>query len=184
MARVGASARRYAQAAFEIALRDGTVETWLEQLERAAAIGGDQQLARGLEDPAIPFSERQQILERALGEVLPQLRSLAVLLLRRRRVDLLPQVSRAFRRLYARREGITEALVTSALPLDEDEITAITERLERRTGGRVELEVEIDPSLIGGIQVRLGDRLIDGSVRGRLERLRARLVAGTLQETT
>ena len=75
---------------------------------------------------------------------------------------------------------ITVATAISAAPLAEDEIRALTERLEGLTGGKVELEVQVDPSLLGGLVVRVGDRLIDGSVRGRLERLRNRLVAGTL----
>ncbi|HEV8516167.1 MAG TPA: F0F1 ATP synthase subunit delta [Candidatus Limnocylindrales bacterium] len=181
MARIGASGRRYAEAAFDLAVRDDTVDEWLDQLDRAATIGRDEDVARILENPALPLRRREEVLERALGKnALPPLRNLCALLLRRGRIDLLPQVARAFRQLQQRREGITEALITSALPLDDDEVRQITERLERRTGGRVEAEVEVDPSLLGGLQVRLGDRLIDGSVRGRLERLRARLVAGTI----
>jgi ATP synthase F1 delta subunit len=82
-------------------------------------------------------------------------------------------VAREFRRLHARREGIVEAVVTSAGPLDEAERLALHERLQSLTGSRVEMRLEVDPALLGGLQVLIGDRLIDGSVRGRLERLRA-----------
>jgi F-type H+-transporting ATPase subunit delta len=184
MARAGSSPRRFAEAAFGIAIRDGNVEAWLEQLERAAEVASDERVVRVLENPAVPYPTREQALAGILGrDAIPQLRKLAALLMRRGRVDQLSDVHRAFRQLYLRREGITEALVTSALPLDADERTEIAKRLEQYTGGQVEIDVETDAGLIGGIQVRLGDRLIDGSIRGRLERLRALLVSGTTQET-
>jgi F-type H+-transporting ATPase subunit delta len=70
--------------------------------------------------------------------------------------------------------------VVSAAPLTDDELTALTTRLETTTGGRIELQTSVDPSLLGGLVVRVGDRLIDGSVRGRLERLRNQLTSGAL----
>ncbi len=102
------------------------------------------------------------------------------LLLRRGRIHQLPTVAAEFRRLDNARQGITLATATSAAPLSPDEIRAITARLEQLSGGRVELDVQVDPSLLGGLIVRVGDRLIDGSVRGRLERLRNQLVSGAL----
>jgi F-type H+-transporting ATPase subunit delta len=72
------------------------------------------------------------------------------------------------------------ATATSASALTADEVRALTQRLEQETGGRVELDVEVDPTLLGGLVVRIGDRLIDGSVRSRLERLRNQLVSGAL----
>jgi F-type H+-transporting ATPase subunit delta len=101
-------------------------------------------------------------------------------MLRRSRIDQLPRVAAEFRRLDNARQGITLATATSAAPLSPDEIQAVTGRMEQITGGRVELDVQVDPSLLGGLVVRVGDRLIDGSVRGRLERLRNQLVSGAL----
>jgi F-type H+-transporting ATPase subunit delta len=85
-----------------------------------------------------------------------------------------------FRRLDDRRQGVTNATATSAAALRPDEIQALTTRLEQSTDGRVALDVQVDPSLLGGLVVRIGDRLIDGSVRGRLERLRNQLISGAL----
>ena len=173
------SARRYAEAAFEIALRDGTLDQWLEQLERAAVVTSEGRASHSLEDPAVPFDARADALLSAMGpNVLPQVRNILLLVLRRRRVATLPRISREFRRLYNRRAGVTEATATSAAPLPPDEVEALRRRLEAIAGGRIELQLNTDPSLLGGIQVRLGDTLIDGSVRGRLERLRSRLAAG------
>ena len=89
------------------------------------------------------------------------------------RVELLPAVVREFRRLHARQEGVVEASVTSAVALDEAAQAALQERLSALTGQSVAMHLDVDPSLLGGVSVRIGDRLIDGSVRGRLERLRA-----------
>ena len=106
--------------------------------------------------------------------------NLIQLLLKRGRIEQLPRVAAEFRRLDDRRLGITHATATSATALTPDEVRALTARLEQSTGGRVELRVEVDPSLLGGLVVRIGDRLIDGSVRGRLERLRNQLISGAL----
>ena len=106
--------------------------------------------------------------------------NLILFMIRRGRIDDLAQVAAEFGRLVDQRNGIVHATATSALPLDTAEMKKLTARLEQMTGGTVELTVEIDPSLLGGLVVRVGDRLIDGSVRGRLERLRTQLVSGAL----
>ena len=85
-----------------------------------------------------------------------------------------------FVRLDEIRQGITHATATSALPLTDLEVKALTARLEQMTGGRIALTTDVDESLLGGLIVRVGDRLIDGSVRGRLERLRNQLASGAL----
>jgi F-type H+-transporting ATPase subunit delta len=175
------TARRYAEALFQIAERDGTVETWLEQLGTVAQVAAEPSAVHHLENPEVPVEDRQQVFRTTLGpDMLPQMANLLGLILRRRRVDQLPRIAREFRRLYNRRAGIVEAIATSAAQLDEAEVAALRSRLEQMTSARIELQFAIDPQLLGGIQVRLGDLLIDGSVRGRLERLRSRLASGTL----
>src|SRR4029077_18999537 len=101
-------------------------------------------------------------------------------MVRRGRIEDLSSVAAAFRRLDDQRNGVTHAVATTASPLEPSEIKQLTTRLETMTGGKVELTVETDPSVLGGLIVRVGDRLIDGSVRGRLERLRSQLVSGAL----
>jgi F-type H+-transporting ATPase subunit delta len=175
------AARRYAEAAFEVGLRDGTVETWRSELDAAGEIASDDRVGRALANPAIPLETRTKQADAAFSKVVsaPVL-NLIGLMLRRGRIEQLPRVAAEFRRLDNDRQGITLATATSAAPLTQDEIRDITARLERLTGGRIELDVQVDPSLLGGLVVRVGDRLIDGSVRGRLERLRNQLVSGAL----
>ena len=181
MARRESAARRYAEAAFDIALRDDAVAAWRAELDLAAAIVAEDRIGRALANPSIPLETRIATAEATFGpHVGPGTLNLIGLLLRRGRIEELPRLAVEFRRLDDEREGITHATATSASPLTGDEVAALTGRLQELSGGRVELQVEVDPSLLGGLVVRVGDRLIDGSVRSRLERLRNQLVTGAL----
>ena len=181
MARRDTGARRYAEAAFEVAMRDGTLERWRADLDLTATLVGDQRVLAVLANPAIPIDRRASTLDQLLGDrVSDGARNLIGLLLRRGRIEDVSRVAAQFRRLDDERQGITHAIATSAIELTPDEVRELTTRLEQSTGGRIALDVEVDPSLLGGIVVRVGDRLIDGSVRGRLERLRNQLISGAL----
>jgi len=175
------SARRYAEATFEIAERDGTLDAWLRDLDAAATMLTDQDATRLLDNPAVPVTARLEVAQRVLGDrVSEKCHNLVALLVRRGRADLLGPVAHEFRQLYNGKEGIVTAEVTSASPLDHREQVALRERLAQYATGTIEMNVHVDPTILGGVVVRLGDQLIDGSVRGRLERLRARLEAGAL----
>ena len=175
------AARRYAEAAFEVALRDGTVEAWRAELDAAGQVVADDEVGRMLANPAVALETRAEMARSILGKVVSKpVLNMIGLMLRRGRIEQLPRVAAEFRRLDNARQGITLATATSAAPLSPDEVRAVTARVEQLTGGRVELDLKIDPSLLGGLVVRIGDRLIDGSVRGRLERLRNQLVSGAL----
>jgi F-type H+-transporting ATPase subunit delta len=174
MALARSTARRYAEAAFEIAERDDSMAAWHEALALAEERLASPEVVRLLANPSVPADARVSALERILGDdVTGAPRNLLALMVRRGRFELLPGVIREFTRLYRRREGIVEATVTSAQALDADEVKALHERLVSLTGARIELQQAVDPELLGGLQVRVGDRLIDGSVRGRLERMRS-----------
>jgi F-type H+-transporting ATPase subunit delta len=181
MARRDTAARRFAEAAFEVGTRDGTLQTWRTELDASAArLGGDEAMDV-LSNPAIPVDQRHNAVTGLLEGIASQpVQNLIQLLLKRGRIEQLPRVAAEFRRLDDRRQGITHATATSATALTPDEIRELTARLEQSTGGRIALDVQVDPSLLGGLVVRVGDRLIDGSVRGRLERLRNQLISGAL----
>jgi F-type H+-transporting ATPase subunit delta len=181
MAGTRSTARRYAEAAFEIAERDGTVDTWLTAFDAGESLLAEPGLMRLLANPAVPAASRHALLDQvAAGRIEGAPLRLLQLLVARGRIERMPEVAREFRRLYRLREGITQASITSAAPLTEPEVAALTEQLSGMTGGKVEVSLAVDPELLGGVQVRLGDRLIDGSVRGRLERLRSKLASGAL----
>jgi F-type H+-transporting ATPase subunit delta len=168
------TARRYAEAAFEIAERDDSIEAWLAALEIAEERLSVHEVMRFLSNPSLAAASRIEVLGRIVGDDVgaPQ-RNLLALMVRRGRFEQLPAIIREFRRLYRLREGIVEATVTSAVDLDVAEVEALRSRLEAMTDKHIELSQAVDPELLGGLQVRVGDELIDGSVRGRLERLRS-----------
>jgi F-type H+-transporting ATPase subunit delta len=179
MARPSTAARRYAEAAFEIARRDGTLERWLDDLRLAADVVTQPDAARVVDNPAIPFGTRREILGKLLeGRVTPGAYNLVLLLAERGRLSAAPAVAAEYKRLVDRERVVVVATVASAVPLETAELEAIGARVREMTGARAEIVTAIDPDLIGGVTVRIGDRLIDASVRGRLERLRDHIVAG------
>jgi len=181
MAKRDSAPRRYADAAFEIADRDDTFERWRRDLDEAAReLEADADLMTVLANPALPLDQRRTVAERVFGGLSGPARNLVLLLVQRGRIEQLPRVAAEFRRLDDLRQGITNATATSAAPLTDTEVRALTARLEQMTGGRIALQTQVDEGLLGGLVVRVGDRLIDGSVRGRLERLRNQITAGAL----
>jgi F-type H+-transporting ATPase subunit delta len=180
MARSTSAARRYAEAAFQLATRDGTYDAWAGDLATAAQLVGDARVARIVANPSVALADRSALLGRLLdGRVSPLVLNLVRLLDQRGRLALLPAIAGELTRLLDALRGVVAASVTSAAPLEKDEVAAIGARLESMTGQTVKLTTAVDPSLIGGVTVQVGDRMIDASVRGRLERLRDQLVAGT-----
>ena len=180
MARPSTAARRYAEAAFEIAQRDDALDAWRDGLTAAAEVLSSAEVAPIVDNPAIPLVQRMALAERLLaGRVPANVLNLSRLLVQRGRAEALPAVAVEYQRLLNRRRGVVEAVVTSAAPLTADETAALRARLAGMTGGDVDLRVQVDEALIGGLTVRVGDQLLDASVRGRLERLRTQLVTGS-----
>ena len=173
------AAKRYAEAAFLLAREEGKVEEWSVGLTAMAALFGDDQARKLFENTRVPVAQKLQLVERALAGVDPLVLNLARLLLRRRRTSLGPQIADAFRELVQESKGISHATVTSAVPLTTEDQRAVTQRLREITGGEVVLETEVDESILGGLVVRIGDRLIDGSTKSRLLALKRRLAGAT-----
>ena len=137
MALARSTARRYAEAAFEIAERDDSMEAWMAAFTVAEERLSDARVTRLLANPAVPSASRVAVLERIVGDdVSGAPRSLLALMVRRGRFELLPAVIREFRRLYRLREGIVEATVTSASALDATGLEALQERLEALTAAQ------------------------------------------------
>ena len=177
MARRETVARRYADAAFEIGRADGTLDTWERDLAALRDAIGDERLRGLVQHPAVPFAEKEKVLRRVAAGVAPEPLSLALLMIRRGRPGAIDAMVDRFGELVRRARGISLAEVRTARPLDEEQRTAIGKRLRTLTGDRIEMKEVVDKALIGGVSVRIGDRLYDASVRSRLERLRARLTA-------
>ncbi len=179
MPRPVAAARRYAEAAFGVALADDRLDAWGEDLAYAASVLGMAQVERIVDSPAVPLADRSALVARLLeARVQPGALRLVDLLVSRGRASALQRVSEEFHRLLNDHRGIVMATVTSAVALTDDETEAIRARVEEMAGAKVELETRVDNALIGGVTVQIRDQLLDASIRGRLERLRDQLHAG------
>jgi F-type H+-transporting ATPase subunit delta len=172
--------RRYAEAAFQLASRDGAVDAWQRDLALAAGLARDERIARAVDSPAVPFGERRKIVEEMLAKPsLPGVRNLALLLAERGQFAIFPAVVAEYDALVRRSRGIVAATVTTPSPLTKAELAQVLAHVEQLAGAKVELTTATDPRLLGGLTVRIGDQLIDASVQGRLERLRGTLIQGT-----
>jgi F-type H+-transporting ATPase subunit delta len=171
VARRETAARRYAEAAFEIGRSEGTLDTWERDLQRLTDALADEELRSLVEHPAVPYAAKERVVRRVVSGVSPEAVNLVLLMVRRGRM------TRHFAALVRRERGVALAEIRTALPMEEPQRAAVTDRLHDLTGQEIEINEVVDESLIGGITVRIGDRLYDASVRNRLERLRARLTA-------
>jgi F-type H+-transporting ATPase subunit delta len=177
MARRDTAARRYAEAAFEIGRSDRTLDTWEHDLERLSSALADEQLRTLVEHPAVAYADKERVVRRVVGDVSPEALNLVLLMVRRGRPGAIGRMVEHFGELVRRHRGVALAEVRTPLPMEEAQREAVMERLHELTGDEIQINEVVDESLIGGITVRIGDRLYDASVRSRLERLRARLTA-------
>jgi F-type H+-transporting ATPase subunit delta len=179
MARPTTAARRYAEAAFQVALRDGELDGWRDDLALAAELLARPEVEPVVDSPAVPLAQRLAVVSALLeSRVRPGALRLVSLIVERGRVRDLPRVTDQFQRQLNAHNGVVVATVTSAAALSTDETAAIRTKVEAMAGSTVELRTAIDSALLGGLTVQIGDRLLDASIRGRLERLRDQLNAG------
>jgi F-type H+-transporting ATPase subunit delta len=176
MALGGSAARRYAEALLEIATDARAVDSYRASLDRlAAALGSD--IIRALRDPRVMLERRRAALAAATRDEPKAIRGTLELLLQRDRLELLPDIARAYADLVDRREGIVKARVTTSVALPDAERTDVVRRLERASGKKVRATFAVDERIIGGAKVQIGDRLVDASLRTQLDQL-ARQLAG------
>ena len=178
MAQRSTAAIRYAEAIFQVARNNQSYDLWLRELSEVGHLLADEQAARVLTSPALPRDRKSGILAAALPDLSEPVRRLLDLLGRRGRLELVPGILESLRQLINQERGVDTARVTTAVPLDPAERELIAARLSERTGKKIQIEASVDPSMIGGVVAQIGDEIIDGSVRGRLDRLR-RALAGT-----
>lgn len=170
-----AAARRYAEAAHLLATEEGNPDDWSAGLSAMGVLFGDADAQRLLSGSQVPAAQKRELIEKALAGSPQNVVNLALLLLRRGRIVLGPQIAQAYDEIVDRERGISHATVTSAVELSADEMKDVEKRLAEITGGQVVVSAEVDESIIGGLVVRIGDRLIDGSTRSRLVALRQQL---------
>jgi F-type H+-transporting ATPase subunit delta len=180
MAAMGGSvARRYAKAIFAIGVDRGSFEIFGREISELADLWKNStELRKTLENPVFKLSQKRAVLQSLLPRVAParQVQSLALLLLERGRIAILPALARDYEEMCDEKLGRVRALVKSAKALDLGSETEIRKALERRTGKKVLMTTEVDPSLIGGVVTYVAGMVIDGSVATRLSTLKNRLL--------
>lgn len=174
MPRIG-SGKRYAQAAFELALEKGELESWRTGLTKVAGVVTDRELMGLLENPKLPFDTKKRLLKEQLGKVSPLVLNLACLLMSRGKLKIVDGILEQYGRLLDAHYGIEHAEVITAVPLDDEEKKTLASRFAQMVGHRVIIDAQTDPTIIGGVKARIGDMLIDGSTKNVLESLRRSL---------
>lgn len=169
-------ARSYAQAIFEIARERDALDRWAQELELLATAAQEPAFVLLMEDTRVPVPERVRRAEQFVPGLSPMARNLLALLVAKRRLRLLPRILTAFQKLRDAYLGVEEAEVVTAIPLEADELDRLRARLRAARGKEVRLRHRVDPAILGGLIIRMGDQLLDGSVRGGLEQLRRTLV--------
>ncbi|HVZ73228.1 MAG TPA: ATP synthase F1 subunit delta [Polyangia bacterium] len=178
-AMAGSVSRRYARALFSMGVDRGTFEQLGKELDAFAELWtGSAELRQALANPVFKASEKRNVLSNLLPRVTPtsDVQKFLLLLLDRRRLAALPSIARAYREMVDEKMGRVRAQVTSAQPLSPGELTRVQDALARRTGKHVVLEAKVDPALLGGVVARVGDLVLDGSVRTQLGTLRDKLL--------
>jgi F-type H+-transporting ATPase subunit delta len=170
------SGKRYAQAAFELGLEKKELTSWQEGLRKIANLTADEELLALLQNPRLPFAAKRSLLQKGLGEINPLAFNLALLLASKGRLKLANDISQQYDELLDFHRGIEHAEVIAAMPLSGENREAISRRLGEIVEHRVVIDAQVDPSIIGGFIARIGDMLVDGSIRQRLEALKKSLV--------
>jgi F-type H+-transporting ATPase subunit delta len=177
----GAIARRYAEAIFDIARKQNTIERTLDDVQGIAQVFAHRTLAYLLSEPKVPAKRKETAIRQALeGKVLPTSLNLALLVVQRELVEVMPGIARELNQLVLNYKNQAVAQVTTATKLDEAQMAQVKKALEQRTGKTILLETRLQPDILGGVVARVGDELIDGSVRTRLALLRQQLMNSSM----
>jgi len=178
MAEPATLARPYAEAVFELAQQTGTLDQWSGALSRLAALSADPSVKPLIGNPRVTEAQLVDLFVSSGGEDVSLARNFLATLADNGRLNVLPQVHELFEDLKNQREGVVEADITTAFPLDDAELAGLVGGLERRFKRKVQTSVRVDDSLIGGVRIKVGDEVIDSSVRGKLAAMSSALAAG------
>lgn len=170
-------ATRYARALINIARQKGVIEKTQDELVYAAGAYQLAGLPKLLLTPLISYQDKKAVLQRLLKDaVSPVLMQFLETLLRKRRIEYLPDITEIYKTLSDEARGVIRVRVTSAFPLASAEQNTLITKLNRATKKQVVLTTEINRALLGGLLVQIGDTVIDGSVRGRLRNMKEQIL--------
>jgi len=172
-----ASAKRYAQALFEIALETKELDRWQSDLEKIAGITGEAELVAFLESPKFNFDDKAGVLSERFKGMNPLVLNLVLLLASKGGLGSVGEITEDYQRLLDRYRGVESAEVITAIPLSGEDKRKLAKDIGAIFGKKVILKSEVDPGLIGGVVVRVGGKLLDGSTQGKLLALKKELAS-------
>jgi F-type H+-transporting ATPase subunit delta len=169
MAELATVARPYAEAAFKIASEQQALPVWGEMLKLSAAIMRDPVMQGAIDNPRLGVHEKESLFLSVAGDKLNAIgKSFIRTLVEADRITLLPQIETMFSDLRNAAEGVAQAQIVSAIALDDAQVADLKAALEKRFGKKIEATVSVDPSLIGGARIVVGDQVVDGSIAAKL----------------
>lgn len=171
---------QYANALADVALGEGAAEPTLKQLSDFRGVFAESgELRNFLASPAVPREAKHGAIEKITSRIGAGkiVRNFLFVIADHRRMHMLPEMVTAFEEVVRQREGVAEAEISSAIELSAAQKKRFAQILERVTGKKIQAKFSLDPGLLGGAVVRVGDTIYDGSVRNSLNEMRARLAA-------
>ena len=177
MAELATLARPYAEALFEVAAK-GDVQAALQQIDALAAVAADDQLRQFADSPKVTSQQVFDLIASVVSTPMSDtLQNLLRTVIDNGRITVLPEIAAQFHALANANAGVSDATVSSAFPIAPAQLPDVVAALERRFGRRLNVTVAVEPALIGGIRVVVGDEVMDTSVKARLEQMRVALTA-------
>jgi F-type H+-transporting ATPase subunit delta len=170
-------ARRYAAAVLQLAEQEKALDTWRDELAKLDQLLHEDVLLAAFRNPAVGMQRRLELARLLAPELRPQTENLLRLLVEHHRTSDIHAIKEAYGRLADEAAGITHATITTAIRVDRQDEDRYRRALERRLERKVNLTFETDPAMIGGAAIKIGDHLVDGSIRTQLERLRQELLS-------
>jgi F-type H+-transporting ATPase subunit delta len=170
-------ARPYAEAAFKLACEQGALASWSDALRRIATVVADPLARELIGTPQLSAAQVASLVADTSGELGPEQRNFVQVLAENERLAVLPDIAAQFEALRNGFEGVLDAQVSSAFPLSDAQVSEIVALLAAKHGRQVKVTVTVDPDLIGGVSIRVGDEVTDASVRGKLAQLASALKA-------
>jgi len=165
-------ARPYAEAAFRIAQEAKQLDAWLNALSGMAAVLADKDMRALIDNPRVATSTVTSLIQEVAGkDFSAEQKNFVQLLAEGDRLTVLPEICELFAELKNGEEGVKEAQITSAFPIDSAALGNLVADLERRFNSKIQVSVAVDPELIGGVRIAVGDQVIDASVRGKLAQM-------------
>ncbi len=176
MAEIVTIARPYAEAVFRLAREQGTLAAWSEKLEKLAGLASSPDVAALIVHPNVAADQLAGLFRAAIGAGADdESGNFIRMLADNDRLAALPQVAALYEEMKRGEEGVKEAEIVSAFPLNEEQVATLARQLEGRFQAKLDVTVTVDPSLIGGVKVVVGDKVLDASVRSKLDAMRTAL---------